>query len=481
MTEQLILLSDMVTGGLRILVCLLFLNLCNVQGALSENVLWKTEYGNKRCRSRRFLWHDVGESASAGDGSDKSVCAADHLLSAHKPDRRCIAAGMAGALGIAVFAHMTKIPEFYRMALEALWIAVCVGRLQGTPQKADARMNLFLGIFFEIAVFLWQFLAAAGMGILFRSQEYPDSSTGIGQAALWMVHVLLAALFFYFSRKPDLAGEKAFRAVSGAALAGFIAVITLSEQSILEIPEDTLSMWTILSMVLLMLIPIYNLKRRYEMEKELEQLKAEQAELLERDYTTLNHAYAVNAKLFHDFHNHIGVLRRFLAHEKYEEAVQYLDELQAPVREMTDTVWTGDETLDYLINSKVSMAEEAGIQMQTEIEFPRNTNIRGVDLCAILGNLLDNALEAAGKVPSPKQRSIRLTIRRINQMLVIKVENSFHTVPVQEGGELKTTKAEDGLHGWGIKSARTAAERYDGMVQSTYSEDIFCVVVTLCF
>ena len=178
-----------------------------------------------------------------------------------------------------------------------------------------------------------------------------------------------------------------------------------------------------------MSILVFHMNQQYEVEKELEGLKAEQAELLERDYTTLNNAYTVNAKLFHDFHNHIGALRQLLSLEKYAEAVQYQDELQVPVHEMADTVWTGDETIDYLINSKTVAGYACGIQLQTQVEFPQQSNIRSADLCAILGNLLDNALEAVRQVLEPEQRFVRLTIRRINQMLVIKVENSSLSRP----------------------------------------------------
>ena len=240
-------------------------------------------------------------------------------------------------------------------------------------------------------------------------------------------------------------------------------------------------MWTILAVVLMMSVLVFNINRQYEVEKELAKLKSEQAELLERDYTAVNRAYQVNAKLFHDLHNHIGVLRQFLTHEKYGEAVRYLDELQAPVRNLTATVWTGDETADYLINSKAAAAEAAGIRFQVQVEFPRRTNIRSVDLCAILGNLLDNAIEAARQVPDPSRRTAALTIRRIHQMLVIKVENSFSSVPVQENGELKTTKTEGGLHGWGLKSAQAAAEKYDGMVQAGVSGEVFRAVATLSY
>lgn len=281
--------------------------------------------------------------------------------------------------------------------------------------------------------------------------------------------------------RQDMTGRNAFHVASGVALAGFLAVIALSGQTILELPGDTLSMWTILAVVLMMSILIFNMNRQYEMEKELAKLKSEQAELLERDYTALNNAYAVNAKLFHDFHNHIGVLRQFLSCGKYEEAVQYLDELQGPAREMTDNRWTGDETVDYLINSKAALAMANGIEFQAQAEFPSHTNIKSADLCAVLGNLLDNALDAARQVPPPEPRFIRLTIRRINQMLVIKVENSFFAMPVQEDGRLKTIKTENGLHGWGLKSAQTALEKYDGLIQTVYTKNTFRAVATLSY
>ena len=399
------------------------------------------------------------------------------LLSIKRPDRKSISAGLAGALVLTVLLSLLHAPDFYRMALEAVLIAACTHRLQG----AGLRMGLFVGIFYEIGVSFWSFLLPAWMGVLFRSQNFLNTGTLAGQSALWLLHGLLAVLAAWLSRGREINRKSAFRAVSALTLAGFLGVITLSEQTVLAIPDDTLYMWTILAVVLMMSVLVFNINRQYEVEKELARLKSEQAELLERDYTAVNRAYQVNAKLFHDLHNHIGVLRQFLTLEKYGEAVRYLDELQAPVRNLTATVWTGDETADYLINSKAAMAEEAGIRFQAYVEFPRRTNIRSVDLCAILGNLLDNAIEATRQVPDPSGRAVALTIRRIHQMLVIKVENSFSSAPVQENGELKTTKTEGGLHGWGLKSAQTAAGKYDGMVQAGVSGEVFRAVATLSY
>lgn len=415
--------------------------------------------------------------AAAGVRVLLGLVLAVRLLSAEKPDGKRMIAVLAGAAGLTALLSAAGVSDFYHMIAETAWMAVCASRFLG----ADFRMSLFVGIFYELAVFFLQFLSAAWAGVLFGSADFLDAGTGRGQIALWVLHVLLAAGGRYLWRYPRIEGKDAFRVASAMVVAGFIAVVTLSQQNTLRIPGDTLYMWTILAVVLMMSVLVFHMNRQYEAEKELARLKAEQAELLERDYTTLNHAYAVNARLFHDVHNHIGVLRQLLLHQKPEQAIRYLDELQAPVREITDTVWTGDETVDYLINSKAQAAAAGGIAWQAQVEFPRRTNLRSADLCAILGNILDNALEAAGQVPRSEGPFVRLTIRRIQQMVVIKVENRFAVRPISKDGTLQTLKEQNGLHGWGIKSARTAAEKYDGTVETSYDGNIFRAVAVLSY
>lgn len=397
------------------------------------------------------------------------------LLPSQKAGRNSVIAALAGNIAISAVLSVAGSSDFFRLASEAVWIAVCAGRFQ----KADIRMSLFVGVFWEIGISLWQFLVAAWAGVAFHLSALPDQNTGSGQFLVWLFHALLAACTLYVCKKADMAGKEAFRFASFIVVAAFIGVITLSQQTILTIADDTLDMWTILAVVLMMSVLVFHMNRQYEVEKELARLKTQQAELLERDYTNLNNVYAVNAKLFHDLHNHIGILHQLLSRRKLEEAIEYLDELRAPVQEMAQTVWTGDETVDYIINSKAAAAKERDIRYQAQVEFPRHTNLQSADLCAILGNLLDNALEAAQQVPEKEGRFIRLTVRRINQMLIIKVENSFRNSPVSKDGILTTSKEKNGLHGWGLKSARTAAEKYDGTVQTSYEGQIFRAVAAL--
>ena len=126
---------------------------------------------------------------------------------------------------------------------------------------------------------------------------------------------------------------------------GLGAVVTLGSQTKLAVPDDLLSSWTILAVLLMLAVISLPHHRQYETEKELSELKSAQAELLQANYTALNQAYSANARLFHDLHTHIGVLKNLLDHQNYQEASDYLAELGEPIQRLTHTRYTGDKTL----------------------------------------------------------------------------------------------------------------------------------------
>lgn len=343
--------------------------------------------------------------------------------------------------------------------------------------RQKLNLCLFLIFFYEVGVSLWDFLLQAGLGILFRSDAFLDPDAPEYLAGIWLVRLLMLAAAYIIARKKSAIS---MRMASVLVLMGLFGTITLSEQTILPINEDQIATWIILSMILLFAVLFYRLSRQREMELEIAKLKQEKAEILERDYQALRRTYSDNAKLYHDLHNHIEAIYQCLTQDDIPEAVRYCEDLRAPIQEISQTVRTGDKVIDYLINSKIALAEQNKIRTKVNIEYPHNTNIRNADLTAILGNLLDNALEASEKAPDPL-RFLSLTIRRINDMLIIKVENGCNDAPTQENGHLLTSKADKTFHGWGLKSVESAADRYEGSVNTEYKDGVFKSVVTLSF
>lgn len=347
------------------------------------------------------------------------------------------------------------------------------------PSLAEIRLCAFLIIFFEIAVALWDFLFSTGFEYTLQNSTL-DGIVNRYMIGIWTVRLLMVGLIAPLSARREQAGKMLNRLSSITAVAGLLFVLILTEQSVVSVPDDLLTTWAILSVILLMAVLFYRANRQYEMEKEIVRLKTEQAELLERDYQALRDIYAANAKLFHDFHNHIDVLHRYLWKGSIPEAIDYLEDLRAPIQLMTQTVRTGDEAVDHLINTKIALAESRDIRIKTNIEFPRHTDIRSVDLVAILGNLWDNSLEAVEDTEG-NLRFINLTIRRINDMLIIKMENGCSKAPAFADRKPLTRKEDKTLHGWGLKSACTAADRYNGTVETEYDNNTFRTVVTLSF
>ena len=345
--------------------------------------------------------------------------------------------------------------------------------------RAKVNLCLYLAIFYEIGVGLWDFLLQAGLGILFQSDRFVDPQAPEHLAGIWLVRLIMSAVAILLAKQKE-ESPLPMRLTSIVVMLGMFGAITLSEQTILPLSDDQTGTWVILSMVLLFSVLLYRLSRQREMELEIAQLRQEQAEILERDYQALRRTYEGNAKLYHDLHNHIEAIYQCLTQGDIQEAIRYCEDLRTPVREISQTVWTGDKAIDYLISSKIALAEQEQIKTKVNVEYPHNTNIRSVDLTTILGNLLDNALEAAETAPD-KLRFLNLTIRRINAMLIIKVENGYGNAPKQESGNLITSKADKASHCWGLKSVQTAADRYDGTITTDYKNGIFGAVVTLSF
>ena len=123
-------------------------------------------------------------------------------------------------------------------------------------------------------------------------------------------------------------------------------------------------------MILLFAVLFYRLSRQREMELEIAKLKQEKAEILERDYQALRRTYSDNAKLYHDLHNHIEAIYQCLTQDDIPEAVRYCEDLRAPIQEISQTVRTGDKVIDYLINSKIALAEQNKIRTKVNIDIP---------------------------------------------------------------------------------------------------------------
>lgn len=201
-----------------------------------------------------------------------------------------------------------------------------------------------------------------------------------------------------------------------------------------------------------------------------------QNDLLNRHYIEVENIYKQMRGWKHDYHNHIQLMMAYIEMNRVEEMSNHLSQLLDDIVKVDTVVKTGNVMVDAILNSKVSLMIASEIEVNVKATVPMKHNISDVDLCAIIGNLLDNALEAAIKSPKD-ERFIRIYIRPMKGQLYISVTNSSPGRPKK--GFLTTKLGAD--HGFGIRRIDQLVSKYSGYVNRQSEEGVFATEIALPF
>ena len=192
------------------------------------------------------------------------------------------------------------------------------------------------------------------------------------------------------------------------------------------------------------------------------QIAAYQRELIDTHYREVENMYRQMRGWRHDYRNHIQTMKVFAANGDLEAIRSYLDELDTDLNTVDTVVKTGNAMADAILNSKISLARSK------KINVPVRLRMSELDLCVILGNLFDNAIEASLSLPED-QRMIRIYMDMKNTQLYISFTNLTSTGKLAKtGGLFASTRGRD--HGLGLIRIDSIIERLDGYL-SRNSED----------
>ena len=170
----------------------------------------------------------------------------------------------------------------------------------------------------------------------------------------------------------------------------------------------------------------------------------------------------------HDYRNHIQLMKVLAANGDMDAIKDYLDKLDTDLSTVDTVVKTGNAMADAILNSKISLAKSKGIAVKVDAHIPVKLKMSELDLCVIIGNLFDNAIDASMALPE-EQRLIRVYMDMKNTQLYISFTNFTATKKLAKvGNRFQTTKG-DG-HGFGLVRIDNIIERLDGYL-SRNSED----------
>lgn len=171
-------------------------------------------------------------------------------------------------------------------------------------------------------------------------------------------------------------------------------------------------------------------------------------------------------RLNHDINNHKLVISKMLDNNVNQEAKMYVDDLFPT----SSYVSTDNRVLNYLLNDKLKKAEDLGIDVKCLIEGNFKNSIALTDLSIVLGNLLDNAIEATLKT---NDRHIKLRMRQDDFNLIINISNTFNGVVYSNNNSFLTSKSDNINHGYGLSNIKLICKKYNGESFITYDDKYF--------
>ncbi len=202
-----------------------------------------------------------------------------------------------------------------------------------------------------------------------------------------------------------------------------------------------------------------------------------QSDLLATHYAEVENMYRQTRGWRHDYRNHIQVLKNYAEMGDMEAVKGYLDELAEDLNTVDMALKTGNKMTDVILNSKISLARSKEIQVRADAHVPMTLTTAQIDLCIILGNLFDNAIEACLQLPS-KERMIRIYMEMKNTQLYISFTNTTaQRKQKKENGRFASTKGSD--RGYGLVRIDTIIERYQGYIRRGSEDGAFTTEILL--
>ncbi len=201
-------------------------------------------------------------------------------------------------------------------------------------------------------------------------------------------------------------------------------------------------------------------------------------EMQRQHYQQLTNRIQEARAIRHDFHHHLLAMQAYLDSKQYEQLTDYLSQYAREFSSPSQAPLCKHYLADAVLQHYQNQANEQGCAFRTFIDIPPQVSISDLDLCVVLGNLLENALEGSRRVAQDEQ-SLHLHLKQQGDMLLLTLDNRFDGNLHYREGNLLSHKRGGTTEGIGLQSVRAIAEKYQGVLRVEPSANVFKVSVML--
>ena len=193
-------------------------------------------------------------------------------------------------------------------------------------------------------------------------------------------------------------------------------------------------------------------------------------------YNMITEKIEKTRKSRHDIHHHINVVYQLAKENKIERLIEYLEEYNKIYSTKEPMVYCNNSTVDAILNHYILLAKDNGIEVQLNVALPEELKIRDTDLCIVIGNLLENAIEASEK---EENKRIKLRINRSNEYICMLVSNLYNGEIKKGHSGYYSRKREFKDTGIGLSSVSAVVEKYDGRMEVDHTNGEFNVFIMM--
>ncbi len=202
-----------------------------------------------------------------------------------------------------------------------------------------------------------------------------------------------------------------------------------------------------------------------------------QNKLMKQQVDEIQQMYMTMRGWRHDYHNHLQSLKGYLQLNQVEEMKSYLQNLETDLDAIDTLYHSGNLQIDAILNAKLAIAEKDSIRIKCDATLPPVLSVYEIDLCVILGNLIDNAVESCRKIDDLEQRFIRVYLGTMKQQLYISITNATNESVRMRTDSYFTSKRGD--HGHGLKRVDDTVRKYHGLVNRQNEPGVFATEILL--
>ena len=195
-------------------------------------------------------------------------------------------------------------------------------------------------------------------------------------------------------------------------------------------------------------------------------------------YKMLAEQYRRSERLRHDMKNHIIALSALSRNKEWEKLDDYLKNMEGTALDTAGDL-TGNKAVDAILYQKQRQAEWENIKWECDVRMPKECCINEFDLCVLFGNILDNALEACGRMRGDECRFINIQAKTVKKCFLIEVKNSMDKA--EKFTEGCTNKGDSQKHGIGLMNVSDVVDSYNGAVHKEFGKGIFVISILMPF